>query len=756
MAKKNKRALVIVESPAKARTLTGLLGAGYVVRASIGHVRDLPKSQLGVDIEGDFLPKYVVPKEKQAVVRELKKAAEGAEKLFLATDPDREGEAIAWHVIQAAGLEKMPHQRVVFHEVTEDAVRHAFRHPREIDWRLVNAQQARRILDRLVGYKISPLLWKKIRRGLSAGRVQSVALRMVVEREREITGFQPQEYWTIDARLAKEAGASADEAFVARLAGLAGKRKKLEIGNQQEAERLLDHLGNARFAVARITRKEQRRRPQPPFTTSTLQQEASRRLGFSAKRTMAVAQQLYEGLPLAAKGEMGLITYMRTDSTHVAESALSEARSYIAAKFGADLVPPTARVYRKKAKGAQEAHEAIRPTSVRREPQALKGVLKRDQYLLYNLIWQRMVASQMKDAVYDVIAVEIEARPQRDKEVYAFRASETSLRFAGYRQLYRESAEEGEEGGEKRTLPELAEGDGLRLLDLLPEQHFTEPPPRFTEATLVKAMEENGIGRPSTYAPILSTIQERGYVERDGRYLKPKDLGMVVNDLLTSYFPEVINVGFTAEMEEDLDEVARGQREWQPMVREFYKPLEAALDKAAAAQRVEEETDERCEKCGRPMVVRWGRFGRFLACSGFPECRHSRPLAGEGGELQATDEKCDICGQPMVIRRGRYGPFLACSNYPTCRGTRRLLAKVGIACPECGGDIVAKKTGRGRTFYGCSNYPKCRFTSWSRPLPQACPKCGGPLAARAGGKAKCLKCSWQGARPRKTREEASA
>jgi DNA topoisomerase I len=756
MAKKNKRALVIVESPAKARTLTGLLGAGYVVRASIGHVRDLPKSQLGVDIEGDFLPKYVVPKEKQAVVRELKKAAEGAEKLFLATDPDREGEAIAWHVIQAAGLEKMPHQRVVFHEVTEEAVRHAFRHPREIDWRLVNAQQARRILDRLVGYKISPLLWKKIRRGLSAGRVQSVALRMVVEREREITGFQPQEYWTIDARLAKEAGASADEAFVARLAGLAGKRKKLEIGNQQEAERLLDHLGNARFAVARITRKEQRRRPQPPFTTSTLQQEASRRLGFSAKRTMAVAQQLYEGLPLAAKGEMGLITYMRTDSTHVAESALSEARSYIAAKFGADLVPPTARVYRKKAKGAQEAHEAIRPTSVRREPQALKGVLKRDQYLLYNLIWQRMVASQMKDAVYDVIAVEIEARPQRDKEVYAFRASETSLRFAGYRQLYRESAEEGEEGGEKRTLPELAEGDGLRLLDLLPEQHFTEPPPRFTEATLVKAMEENGIGRPSTYAPILSTIQERGYVERDGRYLKPKDLGMVVNDLLTSYFPEVINVGFTAEMEEDLDEVARGQREWQPMVREFYKPLEAALDKAAAAPRVEEETDERCEKCGRPMVVRWGRFGRFLACSGFPECRHSRPLAGEGGELQATDEKCDICGQPMVIRRGRYGPFLACSNYPTCRGTRRLLAKVGIACPECGGDIVAKKTGRGRTFYGCSNYPKCRFTSWSRPLPQACPKCGGPLAARAGGKAKCLKCSWQGARPRKTREEASA
>ena len=754
MAKKNKKSLVIVESPAKARTLTGILGSDYVVRASVGHVRDLPKSQLGVDIDGDFLPKYLVPKEKQAVVRELKKAAETAGRVFLATDPDREGEAIAWHVVEAANLGNLPHQRVVFHEVTDDAVRHAFRHPREIDWRLVNAQQARRILDRLVGYKISPLLWKKVRRGLSAGRVQSVAVRMVVEREREITSFQPQEYWTIDAKLTKDTGASDDEAFIARLTGLAGKRKKLEITSGEASQRLLERLRKAEFSVTRITRKEQLRRPQPPFITSSLQQEASRRLGFTAKRTMALAQQLYEGLSVGG-GQIGLITYMRTDSTHVAESALHEARSYIADKFGAGFVPPTARVYRKKAKGAQEAHEAIRPTSVRREPGSLKGALNRDQIRLYTLIWQRFVASQMRDAIYDVMAVEIEARPQIDKDIYAFRVSETKLRFPGYRQLYREYTEEGEEDDEKRKLPDLTEGERLRLLDLLPEQHFTEPPLRFTEATLVKAMEENGIGRPSTYAPTLSTIQDRGYVEKEGRYLKPKDLGMVVNDLLTNYFPEIINIGFTAEMEEELDDVARGQREWQPVVREFYKPLETALKSAASAPRVEEQTDERCETCGRPMVVRWGRFGRFLACSGFPECRQSKPLDSEGQAPQATDEKCDICGEPMVIRRGRFGPFLACPNYPKCRGTRRLLSKVGVACPECGGDIVAKRSKRGRTFYGCSNYPKCHFTSWSRPLPDTCPECGGPLAAQANDKAKCLKCSWKGPLPAKTPKEAS-
>lgn len=744
MAKKKEKNLVIVESPAKARTLAGLLGPGYEIQASVGHVRDLPKSRLGVDIDTGFQPSYVVPREKQAVVRALKQAAAAAATVFLATDPDREGEAIAWHIVEAANLEKVPHRRVVFHEITEEAVQNAFRHPRDINQKLVDAQQARRILDRLVGYQISPLLWKKVRRGLSAGRVQSVALRMVVEREREIEGFQPQEYWTIDATLAKET--APDETFVARFVGPAGKRKKLEIGSREQADALLQALRSARYSVDAVNRKEQRRRPQPPFITSTLQQEASRRLGFSARHTMALAQQLYEGLPLPGKGQVGLITYMRTDSTHIAESALHEARACIAERFGPGALPPAPRVYRKKAKGAQEAHEAIRPTSLRRDPESLRNVLKRDQHRLYSLIWRRMLASQMKDALYDVTSVEIEAAPP-EGEALLLRASETTLRSPGYRQVYQEYSDETEDEG-KRSLPELTKGDILRLLDLLPEQHFTEPPPRYTEATLVKAMEENGIGRPSTYAPILSTIQQRGYIERENRYLKPTELGFVVNDLLTSYFPDIVEVGFTAEMEEELDEIAGGQREWQPVVRDFFEPLQSALAKAAEAPPVQEETGEMCPECGRPLVARWGRFGRFLACSGFPECRFTRPLEKEEEEAQEVpNEFCDLCGSPMVVRRGRYGRFLACSNYPKCKGTRRLLAKVGVACPDCGGDIVAKRTRRGRTFYGCSNYPSCRFTTWSRPLPEKCPRCGGPLTTQAGGKARCLKCSWKGPLP---------
>jgi DNA topoisomerase-1 len=751
MAKKKQRNLVIVESPAKARTLAGLLGPEYDVHASIGHVRDLPKTKLGVDIDDGFAPRYVVPREKQKVVRQLKAAAEGADRVYLATDPDREGEAIAWHVLRAAGLEGMPHQRVVFHEVTRDAVLSAFEHPREINERLVDAQQARRILDRLVGYKISPLLWSKVRRGLSAGRVQSVALRMVVEREKEITAFVPQEYWTIDAKLAKASGAAT---LTARLAGLAGTRKKLEVGSTRDSERLLALLRPARFVVTSVRKKEQHQRPQPPFTTSSLQQEASRRLGFTAKRTMALAQQLYEGLSVGGS-QVGLITYMRTDSTNIAVSALEETRAFIAGKYGRALVPAAPRVFRKKAKGAQEAHEAIRPTSVRREPASLKTALNRDQMRLYALIWQRMVASQMADAVYDQTSVDLEAQPKTDTDRYLFRASRSVLRFPGYRQLYQDTTEEGDDAEEKRPLPPLVEGEELRLMELLPEQHFTEPLPRFTEATLVKAMEENGIGRPSTYAPILSTIQDRGYVEKEGRALKPKDLGVVVNDLLTSYFPEIMGIGFTAEMEGELDEIAEGQRQWQPVVHDFYEPLKAALSVAESAPRVEEQTSEVCDKCGHPMVIRWGRFGRFLACSGFPECKNSRPLASEEETPQVTDEICPVCGKAMVLRRGRFGPFLACSDYPTCRGTRRLLAKVGVACPECGGDIVAKRSKRGRTFYGCSNYPRCRFTSWSRPLTQPCPECGGVIVAQAGRKAKCLKCGWRGAAPTRAPAEVA-
>jgi DNA topoisomerase-1 len=515
--------------------------------------------------------------------------------------------------------------------------------------------------------------------------------------------------------------------------------------------------------VAEVKQRRQPRRPSPPFTTSTLQQEASRRFGFSAKRTMAVAQQLYEGLSLPAEAgppskqdggrarstgrrQVGLITYMRTDSTHVSEVARAEARAYIGERFGAEFLPPAPRVYRRKARGAQEAHEAIRPTSIRREPNALRRSLTPDQHRLYSLIWQRMLASQMADALYDSLTIDVEATPPSGQEVYLFRATENVLRFPGYRQLYQEPADNGSPEEMQRRLPALSAGDELTLLALLPEQHFTEPPPRYTEATLVRALEENGIGRPSTYAPTLSTIQDRGYVIREARQLKPTDLGCVVNDLLVNFVPGVVDLRFTAAMEEELDEIARGQKNWQPVVERFYAPLVEALAQAAQAPRAEEPTDERCEACGRPMVVRWGRFGRFLACSGFPECRSARPLPGEE-EPEVTDEHCDLCGAPMVVRNGRYGRFLACSRYPECKGTRPLRTKVGVACPRCGGDLVARRTRRGRTFYGCANYPRCRFVTGSRPLAEPCPNCGDLLVAAAHELARCLSCSWRGAPP---------
>jgi DNA topoisomerase-1 len=763
---KKKRNLVIVESPAKARTLAGFLGPGYDVRASIGHVRDLPRSRLGVAVEEGFAPRYVVPREKREVVRKLREAAQDADAVYLATDPDREGEAISWHLVQAAELGQRPYQRVVFHEVTPDAVRQAFRHPRDIDMRLVDAQQARRVVDRLVGYKVSPLLWKKVRRGLSAGRVQSAAVRMVVDREREIEGFVPREYWTIDARLSPAGSASPEEdCFTARLTGLAsggGRSKKLEVASAEESARLVALLEKAAYRVVEVKQRRQPRRPPPPFTTSTLQQEASRRFGFSAKRTMAVAQQLYEGLSLPAAGpptkrdggsarppggrQVGLITYMRTDSTHVSEAARAEARAYIGERFGAEFLPPAPRVYRRKARGAQEAHEAIRPTSIRREPAAIRRSLTPDQYRLYSLIWQRMLASQMADALYDSLTIDVEATPPSGQDVYLFRATENVLCFPGYRQLYQEPADNGSLEGTQRRLPSLVARQELTLLAVLPEQHFTEPPPRYTEATLVRALEENGIGRPSTYAPILSTIQDRGYVSREARQLKPTDLGYVVNDLLVNLVPDVVDLRFTAAMEEELDEIARGQKAWQPVVERFYLPLEEALAQAAQAPRVEEPTDERCQVCGRPMVVRWGRFGRFLACSGFPECRSARPLPGEE-EPEATDEHCDLCSAPMVVRNGRYGRFLGCSRYPECSGTRPMRTKVGVACPRCRGDLVARRTRQGRTFYGCVNYPRCRFVTWSRPLAEPCPNCGDLLVAAARELARCLSCSWRGAPP---------
>ena len=752
-AKSSGRSLVVVESPAKARTIANILGRTFEVKASVGHVRDLPKSALGVDVKHGFEPYYLVPKEKRQIVKDIQDAAQRADVVFLATDPDREGEAIAWHLAQAAELDDASLQRVVFHEITSQAVKEAFRHPRGIDMQLVDAQQARRVLDRLVGYKLSPLLWKKVRGGLSAGRVQSVALRLVVEREREVQGFVPQEYWTIEAELEAEAGppSPVGHHFRARLVGLAGKRGKLEVHSQTESERIVSLLQRAAYQVASVQKKQQARRPSPPFITSTLQQEASRRLGFSAQRTMSIAQQLYEGLALGGEGEVGLITYMRTDSTQVAQSALAETRRYIGEKFGAAFLPPSARIYKKKVKGAQEAHEAIRPTSTYREPEAVRRLLSRDQLRLYTLIWQRMVASQMEDARYDVTSVDIHAKPTSGRDVYLLRATNTQMAFPGYRQLYVESREEGEEEDVgKNPLPPLAADDALRLLGLFPEQHFTEPPPRYTEASLIRTLEENGIGRPSTYAPILATVQQRGYVEKTNGRLRPQDLGVVVNDLLTTYFPDIVDVNFTAEMEEQLDEIARGERPWQPVIEEFYAPLMDALAAAAAAPAVREETTETCDLCDRPMVIRWGRRGRFLACSGYPECRNTRPLEGESEPLPASDDPCPECASPMVAKQGRYGPFLACSRYPQCKGTRPLVVKIGVRCPQCSGELLEKRSRRGRVFYGCENYPRCRFVAWSRPLAAPCPQCGGLVAASGREKARCLQCSWRGDLPEET------
>jgi DNA topoisomerase-1 len=743
-SRRRTKSLVVVESPAKARTISRILGSSYDVRASIGHVRDLPKRDLGIQVEEGFLPKYVVPKEKAKTVKEIRDAAQTASEIFLATDPDREGEAIAWHLLEAADLDAHPLHRVVFHEITADAVREAFEHPRDIDMKLVDAQQARRVLDRLVGYRLSPFLWSKVRRGLSAGRVQSVAVRLVVEREREITGFNRQEFWTIDAEMEKP---GAKPTFRARLHGHAGKKQKLEIPNETEAQRLLAVLRSSSYRVLSVQTKRQPRRPAAPFITSTLQQEASRKLGFTTKRTMQIAQQLYEGISLGPEGETGLITYMRTDSTNIAASAQQEARAYIAERYGQEFLPGSPRQYTKKVKGAQEAHEAIRPTSVLREPERVRSFVNNDQFRLYNLIWQRMVASQMADALFDVTTVDIEATQSSGRDALLLRATNTQLQFAGFRQVYEEGRDdEAEEDVGKNPLPALAEKDALRALDYTPEQHFTEPPPRYTEASLIKALEEKGIGRPSTYAPTMSTIQDRGYVEKEGRQLKPSDLGFVVNDLLVEHFPDFVDAGFTAEMEDELDDIAEGDRRWQPVVEQFYRPLESALTTAKeAAPKQVETTDVKCPECSRPMIIRWGRRGRFLACSGFPECKGTLPLEGEEREApQQTDEQCPECSSPMVIKNGRFGRFLACSRYPECKGRKPLAVTTGVKCPNDGGDLLERRSKRGRTFYGCSNYPKCDFTMWTRPLAQPCPDCGGLITAERDGKAKCTACEWRG------------
>ncbi len=685
--------LVIVESPAKARTVGRFLGKGYTVKASVGHVRDLLRSQLSVDVENNFTPKYRVPNAKRPVVKEIQALAKTHAEIYLATDPDREGEAIAWHLLESAKIDPKLTQRVVFHEITEPAINEAFAHTRGIDMDLVNAQQARRVLDRLVGYNLSPLLWRKVRSRLSAGRVQSVALRLVVEREREIDAFVPVEYWSIAAELRPQ---GLKESFIAKLARINGEDPVL--GNEAEVKPVLVDMEQAAYTISRIKRGERRRKPSAPFTTSTLQQEASRRLGYTARRTMALAQQLYEGIDLG-EGSVGLITYMRTDSTNVSEIAQAEARQFITERYGEKFLPPEPPRYTAKAKGAQEAHEAVRPTGVVRQPDLIKEFLNRDQFRLYQVIWQRFVASQMEAAVFDTLSVEVTGAGASE---YLLRASGSTVKFPGFMIVYEEAKDEDrtpEEEEENARIPAgIAEGQAQRLVRLLPEQHFTQPPPRYTEASLVRTLEEYGIGRPSTYAPILSTIQARGYVIREAKRLTPTETGILVNDLITEHFPGVVDYGFTAKMEEDLDRIAAGERDWVESMSEFYGPFAAQV---------------------------------ALAEKEMPEMKTGPEPIGRA---------CPDCGHELVIRWGRYGKFISCSNFPECRHTEAWLEKIGVLCPKDQGEIVERKTRKGRMFYGCANYPNCDFTSWKLPLKTACPACGGMLVVANKNQAQCLQC----------------
>lgn len=734
--------VVIVESPAKARTIQKYLGKGYKVASSMGHVRDLPKSGLAIDIEHDFAPSYEIVKPK--VVSELSQALRNAEAVYLATDPDREGEAIAWHITQAVKLsKKTPVYRVVFQEITRNAVQQALQQPRQINQNLVEAQQARRVLDRLVGYQLSPLLWDKVKRGLSAGRVQSVAVRLIVEREREIEQFQPQEYWTIEADLLKEAGVAPRDLFRAVLIERDGKKlEKFSIENREQAEAIVADLQGAAYAVVRVTRRDKRRSPAPPFTTSTLQQEAARKLGFSAKKTMTLAQRLYEGVDIGGEdGMVGLITYMRTDSVQVAAEAQTEARDVIGKRFGKEYLPDQPPVYKTKAKGAQEAHEAIRPTSSARLPEQLNGKLENDLWRLYDLIWKRFIASQMAPAVFDSTIVDIAATPiVAGAPAYLFRATGSVLKFPGFLAVYNVSLDEGEEDEDsERRLPPLAEGEALQLIELLPIQHFTEPPPRYTEASLVKELERLGIGRPSTYASILSTIQEREYVEMVDKKLIPTTLGRVVTDLLVEHFGNIVDYDFTSSLEQQLDDIAEGSKKWVPVLRAFYDPFRSTLEQAQRqmrnVKREEIVTDLDCPKCGRgKLVIRFGRNGEFLACSrynregdgescdftsDFHRDEHGQIVIDKASAPETSDVLCNVCGRPMVIKKSRFGPFLGCSGYPECNNTRRigrdgkpvpLPEPTGVQCPKCGeGELLRRRGKFGRPFYGCSRYPKCDY-----------------------------------------------
>ncbi|MBZ5606051.1 MAG: type I DNA topoisomerase [Acidobacteriia bacterium] len=790
--------LVIVESPTKAKTIGKYLGKQYTVKASIGHVKDLPKKALAVDVENDFTPVYEVIEGKKKLMSELKQAAKGAEAVYLAADPDREGEAICYHLQEELADRKNGPKffRVMFNEITKNSIQKAFEKPGAVNLHMVDAQQARRVLDRLVGYKISPLLWDKVRRGLSAGRVQTVALRLIVEREREIKAFQSKEYWSIDVSLA----AKKPPVFKAHL--LKKDEENLEIGNEGSATSIVDTLADAAYVVKSVTNREKRRNPTPPFITSTLQQEGSRKLRFSVKRTMMLAQKLYEGVELSKdEGPVGLITYMRTDSTRVSQDALDEVRGMIAERYGADYRPATPNVYKSK-KDAQDAHEAIRPSSALRTPESVAKYLQEDELKLYRLIWMRFVASQMSPAVFDQTTIDVNAQG-KDGSTYLFRATGSVPKFEGFLKVYEEGKDaKTEDDDEERKLPAVSEGETLKFRAIEPEQHFTEPPPRFNEATLVKELEADGVGRPSTYASILSTIQEREYVRKEGGKFFPTELGMVVTDLLLESFNDLFDVTYTARMEGALDEIEEGKIDWRMAMSEFYDRFQKDLDHAARnmtdIKRMEVPTDFVCEKCGKPMVIKWGRHGKFIACTGYPECTSTRELPPEDGVASEQDEAeyCDNCGRPMVLKKGRFGQFLACSGYPDCKTTKQLGAAqkpqdvpldekcpncgsnmvrkygrygefvacsnyptckyvkqktIGVKCPNCSeGEVVERRSKRGKTFYGCNRYPDCDFVAWGKPIPEKCPECGssyliekylkaGPVAQCPNGECKFKK-----------------
>ncbi len=714
--------LVIVESPAKATTLKKYL-RGVTVLASVGHIKNLPKSKLGVDIDNGFTPEFVTIKGKAKVIKDIKSAAKKADEIYLAPDPDREGEAIAAHIATEIGEGKVIY-RVMFNEITKKAVVEAMKNPGKINTDRVKAQNARRILDRLVGYKLSPLLWEKVRKGLSAGRVQSVALRVVVEREKERIAFKPVEYWTLEG----DVEGSSPPPFTLKL--LHYKGKKAEIGNAEEADKAETAIKESDLKISKIEKKERKRNPAAPFITSTLQQEASRKLRFNAKRTMSVAQKLYEGIAIGSEGQEGLITYMRTDSTRVSDDAVNETRTYVETEFGKSYIPVKPNVFRTK-KSAQDAHEAIRPTSVLRTPESVKEFLSAEENKLYALIWKRFVASQMSQAVFDVTTIDV---PAGD---YTLRATGSILKFAGFLKVYEESTEKEDDAndGDMRLPESISEGDSLKLLSLKKDQHFTQPPPRYTEASLIRELEEKGVGRPSTFAGIVSVIQEREYCDIEERRLFPSELGILVSDLLVENFPDILNVEFTAKMEEELDQVEEGKKLWTDSLSEFYKPFEADLEKAKTDMRnVKAEagkTDIVCDKCGEPMVIKFGRFGKFLACAGYPECKNTGKLTADGGMEEKpetppdepTDFKCEKCGKPMVIKTGRFGRYIACTDYPTCKTTKQI--GIGVDCPEpdCGGELVKKMTKRRKPFYGCGKYPDCKFAVWDEPTKGKCPDC---------------------------------